>query len=134
MTSDITSNKIILWADDDPDDLMIMKEVLNEMHYTYDIIEVQNGKQALDYLKSNKRNLPCLMILDMNMPILSGRDTLSIIKKDPTYEPMPIVIFTTSNSEMDKTFCKKYNVDMITKPPAYNSLQQIIIRLLSYCK
>ncbi|MFL5810432.1 MAG: response regulator, partial [Flavisolibacter sp.] len=60
----------ILWADDDPDDLQMMREILLKTENKYDIIEVNNGKEALDYLGKAKEtgSLPCLIILDINMP------------------------------------------------------------------
>jgi CheY-like chemotaxis protein len=125
----------ILWADDDADDLMLMKEILLKNNRNYEIIEVRNGKEALDFLKQSKEtaHLPCLVILDINMPILDGKETLSILKKEEAYKSIPVVVFTTSNSELDKLFCKKYQVEMITKPPHYKSLENAVLKLLNFC-
>jgi CheY-like chemotaxis protein len=125
----------ILWADDDIDDLMLMKDILIRNNQNYEILEVHNGKQALDYLNKAKleSNLPCLIILDINMPILDGKETLSIIKQAEEYKSIPVVVFTTSNSELDKIFCKNYEVDMITKPPNYRNLEKAVIKLLNFC-
>ena len=125
----------ILWADDDADDLMLMKEILFKNNRIYEIVEVRNGKEALDFLQKSKEtaHLPCLIILDINMPILDGKETLSILKKEEAYKSIPVVVFTTSNSELDKLFCKKYQVEMITKPPHYKSLENAVLRLLDFC-
>ncbi|MGN6402851.1 MAG: response regulator [Flavisolibacter sp.] len=125
----------ILWADDDADDLMLMKEILLKNNRNYEIIEVRNGKEALDFLKKAKEaaHLPCLIILDINMPILDGKETLSILKREEAYQSIPVVVFTTSNSELDKLFCSKYQVEMITKPPHYKSLENAVLRLLNFC-
>ncbi len=125
----------ILWADDDADDLMLMKEILLKNNRDYQIIEVRNGKEALDFLQKSREGsrLPCLIILDINMPILDGKETLSILKKEEDYKTIPVVVFTTSNSELDKLFCKKYQVEMITKPPHYKSLENAVLKLLSFC-
>lgn len=125
----------ILWADDDTDDLMLMKEILSKNDRDYEIVEVRNGKDALEFLENsyNTSNLPCLIILDINMPILDGKETLSIIKKSEKYSTIPVVVFTTSNSELDKLFCKRFQVDMITKPPHYKSLEHAVLRLLEFC-
>jgi CheY-like chemotaxis protein len=125
----------ILWADDDADDLMLMKEILLKNNRNYEIVEVRNGKEALDFLKHAKEaaHLPCLIILDINMPILDGKETLSILKKEEAYQSIPVVVFTTSNSELDKLFCNKYQVEMITKPPHYKSLENAVLRLLNFC-
>src|SRR4051812_1372985 len=125
----------ILWADDDPDDLQMMREILLKTENKYDIIEVNNGKEALDYLGKAKEtgSLPCLIILDINMPVLDGKETLSIIKKIDDYQSIPVVIFTTSESELDKMYCERMGTAMITKPPSFSSLESTVGKLLSYC-
>ena len=87
--------KHILWADDDMDDLMLMRHVLKDIGQEYNIKEVSNGQEAIDYLEAGKKadTLPCLIILDMNMPVLNGKETLSLIKKDETLSDIPLVFF-----------------------------------------
>ena len=128
--------RTILWADDDPDDLDMMHEVLRDVDHNYNIVEVHNGRKVLDYLQAikNPDDFPCLVILDMNMPVLSGRETLVRLKKDPRYSSLSIVMFTTSNSPLDQTFCRQYGVEMITKPPSLNSLQKTVTQLLNHCQ
>ena len=127
--------KHILWADDDMDDLMLMRHVLKDIGQEYNIKEVSNGQEAIDYLEAGKKadTLPCLIILDMNMPVLNGKETLSLIKKDATLSDIPLVFFTTSNSELDRLYCKHFGVEMVTKPPQYNSLKEAVKKLLDYC-
>lgn len=127
--------KHILWADDDTDDLMLMRHVLQDIGQSYDIKEVGNGREAMDYLEAGKKinSLPCLIILDMNMPVLNGKETLSLIKKDDALKNIPLVFFTTSNSELDKLYCKRFGVEMITKPPKYSNLKEAVKKLLDYC-
>jgi CheY-like chemotaxis protein len=129
------NRKTILWADDDTDDLMLMKEILVKNGRDFDIIEVRNGKEALDHLDAAREtsSLPCLIILDINMPVIDGKEALTLIKKDDVLKTIPVVIFTTSNSELDKLFCKRHQVEMITKPPHYKSLESAVLRLLEFC-
>src|SRR4051794_12955730 len=112
----------ILWADDDTDDLQMMREVLVKTGRDYEIVEVYNGKEALEYLRKadQKENLPCLVILDINMPVMDGKETLSTIKKTEKYKDVPVVVFTTSESELDKMFCHKLGTEMVTKPPSFS--------------
>lgn len=125
----------ILWADDDTDDLMLMRQVLHELGDNYNIKEVHNGKEALDYLREGKdsKSLPSLIILDMNMPVMDGKETLARLKKDDDLREIPVVFFTTSNSQMDKLYCKHQGVEMITKPPQYANLKEAVQKLLKYC-
>lgn len=126
----------ILWADDDYDDLQMMREVLDKKQGDFEIAEVHNGKEALEYLAKARKNadLPCLIILDINMPVLDGKETLSIIKNSEEYKDIPIVVFTTSESELDKIYCKRFNTEMITKPPTFSTLGAAIDRILKECK
>jgi CheY-like chemotaxis protein len=124
----------ILWADDDPDDLETFREVLHSLNQNYEVLEFSNGQELLDFLKaSDLARLPCLIILDMNMPVLGGRETLSILKNDASFQSIPVVVFTTSNSELDKVFCSRLGTEMITKPPSYGRLRDIVQKLLSFC-
>ena len=125
----------ILWADDDSDDLQMMREILVRQNRNFTIIEVKNGKEAIDYLKNAKQDskLPCLIILDINMPVLDGKETLSIIKQSEDFKHIPVVVFTTSESELDKLFCKRLDTEMITKPPSFSSLEATVVNLLGYC-
>ena len=129
-----TKQQTILWADDDEEDLELFREVLLHINHSFTIVEVTNGREVLDYLNSRTSNdYPCLIILDMNMPILSGRDTLKALKSQTKYKDIPVIVFTTSSSELDKSFCKHFNTEMITKPPAYDQLKKIIARFLKTC-
>jgi CheY-like chemotaxis protein len=125
----------ILWADDDLDDLEICREVLFALTSEYEMIEFTNGKDILDYLQGlDKNDHPCLIILDLNMPVLTGREALAILKNDPSYQAIPVVVFSTSNSESDKNFCSQYCTEMITKPPSYDGLREVIRGLLDSCR
>lgn len=130
------AKQTILWADDDYDDLQMMQEIMHKTKRDYEIIEVHNGKEALDYLHEakEKSDLPCLIILDINMPVLDGKETLSIIKNSMDFHEIPVVVFTTSESELDKLYCKKFNTEMVTKPPAFSTLSAALDKLLKFCK
>lgn len=133
---DSTVKHTILWADDDYDDLQMMQEILFKKKENFEIVEVHNGKEALDYLKAAKERsaIPCLIILDINMPILDGKETLSIIKTTDEYKHIPVVVFTTSESEIDRLFCKKFNTEMISKPPTFKTLSAALDKLLKFCR
>lgn len=127
------SQQTILWADDDYDDLQMMREILAQKNDDFKIVEVHNGIEALEYLEQST-NLPCLIILDINMPVLDGKETLSILKNTEKYKDIPIVVFTTSESELDKIYCKRFNTEMVTKPPTFTTLSAALDKLLKFCK
>lgn len=124
----------VLFVDDDPDDLMLIRQVLEELSLNLSIHEVHNGREALEYLEKarEREQLPSLIVLDINMPVMDGKETLSIIRQIPAYQDIPTVMFTTSNSDLDRLFFRKYKVEMITKPPNYDQLKEAIKRVLSF--
>jgi CheY-like chemotaxis protein len=125
----------ILCVDDDSDDLLLLHETLKDTHEDFQVIEAHNGRQALDLLQKLKQDgdHPCLIILDINMPVLNGKETLSIIKKDEALKAIPVVVFTTSGSDSDKNFCSLHGVEMVTKPPTFTNFKSVVQRLLRFC-
>jgi CheY-like chemotaxis protein len=125
----------ILWADDDPDDMETFRDVLHSINENYEVYEFENGRALLIYLQATIHTRPpCLIVLDMNMPVLDGRQTLTILKQNKKYSAIPVVMFTTSNSDLDRDFCHHYGVEMITKPPSYIRLKEVVKRFLNLCK
>ncbi len=125
---------VILFADDDPEDRELLKATLEEKGIQHEIVETANGREALLFLRSSKslQNPPVLILLDLNMPILNGRETLAIIKSEPETDAIPVVVFTTSSSPHDEAFCQKFDVEMITKPETTEELETVAERLMKY--
>lgn len=130
----MTQRPFILYADDDADDRELLREYINMQTSNYEIIEASNGKEALLSLQQTDGvcNLPSLIILDLNMPILSGRETLAILKSKPETENVPVVVFTTSSSPHDEAFCKNFGVSMITKPQSVEGIKKAVTQLLDF--
>ncbi|UYQ94606.1 response regulator [Chitinophaga horti] len=97
----------ILLADDDPEDRSIMQIVFDELSLSPNIYFVEDGTGVIDYLQQTQiqSNLPDLIILDLNMPKLSGSETLRILKADERYRNIPIIIFSTSLNEIQMKEC-----------------------------
>jgi CheY-like chemotaxis protein len=129
------NSRSILCVDDDPDDHMMVCEVIREADNSINVIGAHNGEEALDFLKNGKENgdLPCLVILDINMPRMDGKQTLVEIKKDDVLRQLPVVMLSTSNSPVDKLFCEHYGVSLYTKPDNVAGFSPILKNLLSHC-
>jgi CheY-like chemotaxis protein len=125
----------ILWADDDPDDLQMMRDIFAKNKKEFEIADVRNGKEAILFLEKmeEEKHFPCLIILDINMPVLDGKETLTLLKRDERFSKIPVVVFTTSASELDKLFCRKFGTEMVTKPPTFDNLEAAVLQLLDYC-
>ncbi len=129
----------ILLADDDPDDRMMAEEALEESRISNDLAMVEDGEELLAYLRCEGRyadrpnQLPGLILLDLNMPRMDGREALEQIKKDPTLRRIPVVVLTTSKAEQDifQTYDLGVN-SFITKPVTFEGLVQIMSDLGRY--
>jgi len=97
----------MLIADDDEDDIYLLESAFRESRLAVKVDFVQNGLEVLTYLDSIKDNnpLPDLIVLDLNMPLLSGRETLLRLKNNTRYKSIPVAILTTSVSEKEKAHC-----------------------------
>jgi CheY-like chemotaxis protein len=122
----------VLWADDDADDLRNFNEAADEINKGLEIVTVQNGRELLDYLREAVANddLPSMIIMDMNMPLVSGREALAAIKKDEKLREIPLAVFTTSNSPNDLSYCSQFEVTMFTKPWQFSSLKDVVSEIL----
>jgi CheY-like chemotaxis protein len=127
--------KTIVCVDDDPDDLMLLRQAIEVIDSERQVLEARDGIDALQllYQMKGRSELPCLIVLDINMPRLDGKQTLVAIQKDQALSSIPVVLFSTSNSPLDKTFCEAKHVELLTKPFDFKTLYLTANKLLSYC-
>ena len=127
---------LILSIDDDPDDLMLLKEAFAKLKFEYRLMEAHDGVEGLKMLKNiyDTGEVPCLIVLDINMPRMDGRETFNAIRSNPKYADTPIVIFSTSSSPLDKMFFAKKNVEYFVKPINFDKLMQVAGAFLSICE
>lgn len=126
----------ILCADDDDDDIQLLREAIKEIDGRYSLVKARDGVDALAQLQQMKEagTLPCLVVLDINMPKMDGRQTFLSIRNNPDFTSIPVVIFSTSSSSLDKMFFSKKDVEYIIKPINYTFLVDVAQKLLSYCR
>lgn len=129
----------ILMADDDPDDRMLARDALLENKLSNDLYFVEDGEELLDYLyqrgKYNEMNapMPGLILLDLNMPKMDGREALKHIKSNAEFKRIPIVVLTTSKAEPD--VIRSYDLGVnsfISKPVSFNELVDVTRRIGEY--
>lgn len=130
-----TTARTILCVDDDADDREIVCFTIGEIDASLQVVHAEDGLEALNYLTNAKQQdmLPCLVILDINMPRMDGKQTLAEIKKDIHLSKMPVVVFSTSNNLADKMYCDRYGVELVTKPATMHSMLDEVKRLLKPC-
>jgi CheY-like chemotaxis protein len=130
----------ILFADDDPDDRMLVQDAFEEGQLGNELHIVEDGEEIMDYLHRRGRfaalagaPLPGIILLDMNMPKKTGREVIREIKADPHLRHIPIVVLTTSRTEEDIKRAYDLGVSsFIVKPVAFEALVEAIKVLSHY--
>jgi CheY-like chemotaxis protein len=126
--------RIVLCVDDDPDDRELIRNAIFRVDPSYTVAHATNGKEALIYLaRASETELPCLVILDINMPVMDGKQAVVEIKKNKKFSEMPIVVFSTSSHPADLRFCLEYGVELVTKPANFQQITSEAERLLQHC-
>lgn len=137
---DHKSSVLIVIADDDADDRMLIEDAFRESRLANPLAFVEDGLELLDLLKSRGKytdrpanQRPGLILLDLNMPRMDGRTALSHIKSDPDLRRIPVVVLTTSKAEEDilRTYDLGVN-SFISKPVTFDDLVEIVRTLGHY--
>jgi CheY-like chemotaxis protein len=129
-------SKFILLGEDDPDDQEMLTEVFSSIDRSFILLFVNNGKEVISALtKLHDDQLPCLIVLDYNMPGLNGSDILKEVGQNERYKDIPKVVWSTSGSDKFKKLCLELGaLDYVIKPSTSNELEKIARYMLSYCK
>jgi CheY-like chemotaxis protein len=121
----------ILICDDDEDDRMLTQQALEQAHISNALQFVEDGEQLLDYLyqrgayagEMGKAPRPGLILLDLNMPKMDGREALKVIKGDKTLCDIPVVVLSTSRFDQDIIRSYQLGVNsFISKPVTFSGL------------
>lgn len=130
----------ILMAEDDADDRLLAREAMEETRLANDFRFVSNGEELLRYLRREapytdpaSAPRPGLILLDLNMPCMDGREALEEIKRDPGLRRIPVVVMTTSKAEED--ICRSYDIgaaSFIAKPVSFEGLVEVMRTLGHY--
>lgn len=133
------SNRPILLVEDNPDDVELTRIAFAEAKIANPLHVVGNGVEALDYLFGRgawadqaRHEPPALVLLDLNMPRMDGRQTLDALKESDALRDIPVVMLTTSESERDVLECyRKHCAAFLTKPV---TVEELIEKLQAVCR
>lgn len=138
MDKDLENILNIVIADDDPFDQTVMKTAIWEINCNHKITSVYNGIQLMDYLqgkgsyKNCKEPKPDCILLDLNMPLLSGFDVLKKIRKKPEFDSIPIYIFSIPATEKEnETLISSGANGCFAKSSKYLSLKKTMQKVLA---
>lgn len=120
---------VIFIADDDPDDVYFVRSAIAELDGQIELRHFLNGRLLMQELNKCE-NLPNLILMDLNMPVMDGKETLKMIRQSPIYNDLPVVILSTSNLVSEKSICYKFGAtNYFTKPYQYARYLEIMTKL-----
>lgn len=121
----------VLLVEDDEDDVLLTREALKDSKVIVSMAVAQDGEEALKRLRRQPpfetAPVPELILLDLNLPRVSGREVLKELKSDPVLKKIPVVVLTTSAADTDVLKCYDLGANCyITKPVDFEQFQRII--------
>jgi two-component system response regulator len=132
----------ILMADDDEDDRDLTRDALEDADYVDQMDFVADGQDLIDYLRQSgpygspenaERPRPSIILLDLNMPRMDGREALAALKSDEALRRIPVVVLTTSHDDQDVRHAYDLGANSyITKPVTGSKLESVLGRLTEY--
>ncbi len=124
----------ILLVEDDPGDVLMTREALEESKLLHNLSVLDNGEDAVRYLRRESPfedvARPDLVLLDLNLPRMDGREVLSVIKNDPSLRQIPCVILTTSDADED--VMRSYDLHAnayVTKPVDFGAFTSVVRKI-----
>jgi CheY-like chemotaxis protein len=127
------TNKPILLVEDDQVDMMTVIRALKQVHVPNKVVHLENGEDALNYLRDNDNDKPCIILLDLNMPIMNGIEFLQTAKDDEQLRRIPVVVLTTSVEQQDKLESFNFGVaGYMAKPVDYGQFVEVIRSINAY--
>jgi len=127
----------VLLVEDDDNDAFITRKGFEEAKLTLNLHHVENGQECMAFLCKEGQHAnaptPDLILLDLNMPVMDGREVLAEIVKDQQFRKLPVVVLTTSHGEKD--ILDMYNLrcsSYIVKPVDFIQFQRVIQQLSDY--
>jgi CheY-like chemotaxis protein len=122
----------ILLADDDPDDQLLFREALEGIKIRTQVNTVENGIELMKLLHHHENILPHILFMDLHMPMKSGMDCLQEIRRNPAFQDVAVVIYSTSSMDRDieESFVRGANV-FLQKPNDFPSLKKALGEIIT---
>ncbi len=126
--------KLVLWVEDDPEDQLLIQEAIEDAQVENEFFFVNDGVEAIEYLTRTGdfahlagTPLPKLVMLDLNMPRKNGLETAQEIKDNLDFANIPVIVFTTSQSDSDMMASYDLGINsFMTKPTSFDGLIEVL--------
>jgi len=127
---------LVLYVEDEPDDVFFLNYAWEEAGLDVPLVTVKDGDEAIDYLAGRgpfadreKHPLPCLVLLDLKLPVRSGFDVLQWIRRQPQLEGLEVVVLSGSEHQYDVSMAQSLGVtEYIVKPATPALLKEILLQ------
>jgi CheY-like chemotaxis protein len=128
-------SRYIIFADDDADDLELITGFFKQYNRNINVLEFKDGREVLKFLDDFALNaMPLLIVLDINMPRLNGKETLAAIRNHPRYQYIPVVVYTTSINKADEDYCRQLGASWVSKSSTIEGVKQVAKVLAEFCE
>ncbi len=129
------NSRYVIFADDDADDLELITGFFKQYNSDVHVLEFKDGREVLKFLNDFAVTIhkPLLIVLDINMPRMNGRETLIAIRNHPGFKHTPVIVYTTSASRDDQEFCQQYHASWINKPCTIEDVKSIAKIIADFC-
>jgi len=122
----------VLFIEDDAIETMKLNRTVSKLQLKHKITEAKNGEEGLEFLKSNEV-LPDIILLDLNMPKMSGIEFLEILKADDVLKYLPTIVLTTSENRADLLECYRIGIaGYVIKPLKYEDYEKKLESVFTY--
>lgn len=130
----------ILLAEDDPNDVFLVERALREAGIKHSLVVVQNGQEALQYLRALLQSagqiqppVPALLLLDLDMPVMNGFEVLSWVRQQPAFAKLPVVVFTGSTLSPDVSRAYRLGANsFLIKPADIEQLKAALKEIIQF--
>jgi chemotaxis family two-component system response regulator Rcp1 len=130
----LSRDPYILLVEDNPVDVLVTRKALEEGGFRFRLHVIEDGQQALDFLHEHCNSTdinsfcPAIILLDLNLPRISGKEILADIREHPSTSFIPVIILTTSASDEDVVECYSQSANCyITKPVSVDDFKKAIL-------
>ena len=128
------SRAYLLYAEDDPDDVLFLRDMLQFSDKKHSLHAVGDGFEVIRFLQEIKPGdpYPSLIILDIHMPKLNGIEVLKLLKTDDLYRMIPVLVFSNNIDDEHIATCRRLDTDLIEKPLYYTNWAPVIRKMQDY--
>jgi CheY-like chemotaxis protein len=129
------NNLRILMADDDAEDLELIEEAILDVQPNAEVLKFLNGRTTIEFLNASRDSeLPCLIILDYNMPEMTGAQVLAYMKTQERYLAIPKIVLSTSNASPHIQECLSHGAtEYFVKPDSIKGFHKLATKFVAFC-